>query len=454
MKNTMKTSRRGFIKSTAVAAIAFPSIVPSHVLGLNGKTPPSGKLNVAGIGIGGMGFGDLRSVTTENIVALCDVDHKNAARAFKKWPQATRYKDYREMLDKQKDLDAVIVSTPDHTHAVISVAAMRAGKHVYCQKPLTHDIYESRRVAAVARDTGVVTQMGIQHHATEGPRLICEWLGAGAIGKVTEVDAWCSLSYYPAGHARWSPKWMRLPKDPMPQPIGLDWDTWIGPQAMRPYHRAYHPGTWRAWWDFGTGMMGDRGVHTIDSIMWALSLGAPESVAATCVDNNVDTHPRSAVITFSFAARDGHPPVKMTWYEGHTPPRPEELEDGRLFGGKEGGILFKGSTGKLMTNYTAQSPRIIPEQKMREFLPNRPAKTIPRVKRGHHQQWVRACKGTDKPGADFQYGAALTEICLLGNLAKKFAGTELKWDAANMRVTNLAAANAWVKRPYRDGWSL
>ncbi len=358
------------------------------------------------------------------------------------------------MLEKEKNLDAVTIGTPDHTHAVISIAAMRAGKHVYCEKSLTHDVHEARRVAEVARETKVVTQMGIQRHSDEGPRLICEWIWAGALGEVREVEAWCSLTYYPPGHAYWSPKWMRVPKDKMPLPKGLHWDNWIGPQAMRDYHRAYHPGCWRAWWDFGTGMMGDRGVHTIDSIKWSLKLGAPESVHATCVDNSPDTHPRSAVITFKFPAREGMPPVKLTWYEGQVPPRPAELEEGRQFGGKEGGILFKGTKNLLMTNYTASSPRIIPEAKMKEFLPNRPPKTLPRVKRGHWQNWVNTCKGKDKSSADFQYGAELTEICLLGNLAKKFEGHELKWDAANCRVTNHEPANAWVRRPYREGWSL
>ena len=434
--------------------MAFPMLVPSHVLGLNGQTSPNNKLNIAGIGIGGMGFSDLRSVATENIVALCDVDHNYAAQAFKKWPQAARYKDYRVMLGKQKDIDAVLIATPDHTHAVISVAAMQAGKHVYCQKPLTHDVYESRRVAEVARETGVVTQMGIQMHATEGPRLICEWIAAGAIGAIRDVDAWCSLSYYPAGHASWSPKWMRLPKDKMAMPTGLDWENWIGPQTMRDYHRAYHPHCWRAWWDFGTGMMGDRGVHTIDSIKWALKLGVPQSVSATCVDNNVDTHPRSAIVTFTFPARGELPPVKLTWYEGQTPPRPEELEPDRRFGGAQGGILYKGSKGKLMSGYLADGGRIIPETNMKDFLPNRPKKTIPRVKGGHHQNWVRACKGMEKAGADFQYGAELTELCLLGNLAKKFEGNELQWDARNCKISNYDAANEWIRRPYRKGWNL
>ncbi len=449
--SSISLNHRTFLKT--LAAMGTVSIVPRHVLGGPGHVPPSEKLNIAGIGVGGMGGGDIRSVASQNIVALCDVDHTYAAGTFNAFPKAARYKDYRIMLEKQKDIDAVVIGTPDHTHAVISVAAMQAGKHVYCEKPLTHDVYEARRVAEVARETGVITQLGIQRHSTEGPRLICEWIGAGVIGEVREVEAWSTLSYYPFGHASWSTRWPRRPTETPVVPNGLDWDSWIGPAAMRPYHRAYHPKTWRAWWDFGTGMMGDRGVHTIDSIMWALKLGAPETIEATSTGLNPDTHPLTTIVTFRFPARDKLPPVKLTWYEGLRPPRPLELEDGRQFGGKEGGILFKGSKGALMSDYVASSPRLIPEQKMREFMPNRPAKTLARIKGGHHQNWIRACKGEEKPGADFQYGARLTELCLLGNIAKRVNGL-IRWDAENMRITNNDTANQYVKTEYRKGWSL
>jgi predicted dehydrogenase len=445
--------RRVYLKS--IAAMGTVSIVPRHVLGGKNHTAPSDKLNIAGIGVGGRGGRIIQSAATEhNIVALCDVDYAYAAPLLDKFPKAALYKDYRVMLDKQTDIDAVMIGTPDHTHAVISVAAMQAGKHVYCEKPMTHDVYEARRVAQVAKESGVITQLGIQRHATEGPRLINEWINAGAIGEVREVDAWSTLSFYPFGHKRWSPALPRRPKEILPVPSGLAWDQWIGPASMRPYHRVYHPGSWRAWWDFGTGMMGDRGVHTIDPIMWALKLGAPESIEATSTGLNPDTHPLTSIVTFRFPASAGQPPVKLTWYEGLRPPRPVELEDGRLFGGEQGGILFKGDQGLLMSDYTASSPRLIPEQSMREFMPNRPPKTIPRIEDGDHiLNWIRACKGLEEAGTDFGYGARLTEICLLGNVAKRVNGV-IRWDGDNMRVTNNDEANQYIQTEYRQGWSL
>ena len=242
-----KTTRRRFLQAASAAVI----VAPRHVLGGPARTPPSERLTIAGIGVGGMGASNLRNLESERIVALCDVDHAYAAHTFKRYPKARVYKDFRRLLDRQKDFDAVVVATPDHTHAVISMAAIKAGKHVYCQKPLTHDVYESRMLAKAAAQAGVTTQMGIQGHSAEGARLICEWIQDGAIGEVREVDAWCSLSYYPWGHAGWSSKWGARPKETPPVPATLDWDLWIGPAPMRPYHRAYHPATWRCWWDFG-----------------------------------------------------------------------------------------------------------------------------------------------------------------------------------------------------------
>lgn len=257
-------NRRRFLVGTAMTAAA--TIVPRHVLGGAGNIAPSEKLNIAGIGVGGMGKSNIMQLESENIVALCDVDHEYAAETFKRYPKAKVYTDFRKMLDKQKDIDAVMIATPDHTHAVIAAEAMRRKKHVYCQKPLTHDVYESRMLAKLAKETGVTTQMGIQGHSMEGGRLICEWIWDGAIGKVTEVDAWCSLSYYPFGHEWWSSKWSRRPKETPPVPATLDWDLWLDPAPERPYHPAYHPGVWRCWWDFGCGMMGDRGAHTLDPV--------------------------------------------------------------------------------------------------------------------------------------------------------------------------------------------
>ncbi len=442
-------NRRRFLATTAATA-AF-TIVPRHVLGGARHMAPSEKLNIAGIGVGGMGKSNLSQLETENIVALCDVDHAYAAGTFTKYPQAKVYSDYREMLDKEKSIDAVMIATPDHTHAVISMEAMRRGKHVYCQKPLTHDVYEARMLAKAARETGVTTQMGIQGHSMEGGRLICEWIADGAIGEVREVDAWCSLSYYPFGHAYWSSKWDRRPKDTPPVPATLNWDLWLGPAPHRPYHPAYHPAVWRCWWDFGCGMMGDRGAHTLDPVVWALNLGHPTSIEATSVDLNQDIHPIASVVTYQFPARGDLPPVKLTWYEGVRAPRPLELEDGRRMGHVEGGSLLKGTKGKLVAGVYGEDPRLIPESRMKEY--KLPPKTIPRVEGSHEQDWVRACKAGRPAGADFEYSGLLTEICLLGNIAKR-VDARIEWDGPNMKVTNLPEANKYVRTTYREGWTL
>ncbi|MHC4111613.1 MAG: Gfo/Idh/MocA family protein [Planctomycetota bacterium] len=442
-------SRRRFL--TATATTAAVTIVPRHVLGGPRNIPPSEKLNIAGIGIGGMGKGNLRQLESENIVALCDVDHNYAAGTFKRYPKAKVYTDFRKMLDKQKGIDAVVIATPDHTHAVISMEAMRRGKHVYCQKPLTHDVYESRMLAKTAKETGVATQMGIQGHSGEGIRLIREWIEDGAIGEIREVDAWCSLSYYPFGHTWWSSKWSRRPKETPTVPSTLDWDLWLGPAPKRPYHQAYHPGVWRCWWDFGCGMMGDRGAHTLDPVFWALKLGHPTSVEATSVDLNKDTHPVASIVTYKFPSRGDLPTVKLTWYDGLRAPRPVDIEDGRRLGNVEGGVLFKGSKGKLMAGVYGEGARLIPESRMKEY--KQPQKTIPRVKGSHEMDWVRACKDGKPAGADFEYSGPLTEVCLLGNVARQ-VDARIEWDAKNMKVTNLPEANKYVRTQYREGWSL
>jgi predicted dehydrogenase len=444
-------NRRRFLGLAATTAGVL--ILPRNVIGGDRRqVAPNEKLNIAGIGVGGMGKGNLSQMAGENIVALCDVDHAYAAGTFKQYPNAKVWKDYRKMLEEQKDIDAVLIATPDHTHAVISMAAIKAGKHVYCQKPLTHDVYEARMLAKASREAGVATQMGIQGHSMEHARLICEWIWAGVIGEIREIDAWCSLSYYPWGHAGWSSKYSGRPADTPAVPATLDWDLFIGPAPVRPYHPAYHPAVWRCWLDFGSGMMGDRGAHTLDSAFWALKLGAPTSVEATSCGQTAEQHALSAVVTYQFPARGELPPVKLTWYEGTRAPRPEELEDGRVMGGDpEGGILFKGSKGKIMAGVYGNGPRLIPEARMKEF--QRPAKTLPRVPDSHEKDWIRACKGGPAAGANFDYSGPLTEVCILGNVAKRVDGRIL-WDAENMKVTNNADANKYVKKEYRQGWSL
>ncbi len=448
--NCRPWKRREFLGRTSVAAAATAAIVPRRVLGGPQQSPPSEKMNVAGIGVGGMGAANLRNVESENIVALCDVDHTYAAKTFQRYPDAKRYVDYREMLDKETEIDGVVIATPDHTHAVISMAALRAGKHVYCQKPLTHDVYEARMLARAAKEAGVATQMGIQGHSGEGARLICEWIWAGLIGEVREVDAWCSLTYYPWGHASWSSQWGSRPAETPDPPQGLEWDLWIGPAAMRPYHRAYHPRTWRCWWDFGSGMMGDRGAHTLDPIAWALKLGPPESIDATTCGNTAEVHPLSAIVSYRFPAREGLPPLVLTWYEGTRPPRPLELEDGRRMP-SQGGALIKGSKGTIMCGVYGNSPRIIPESKMQAAV--LPEKSLPRVVGSHEQDWVLACKTGGKAGADFEYSGPLAETCCLGNVAKR-VDARIEWDAKDLKVTNLDEANQYVRWSYRDGWQL
>lgn len=441
-------TRRKFI-GTAATVAAF-SIVPRHVLGGPNQKAPGEKLNIAGIGVGGMGAGNLKALESENIVALCDVDHAYAANTFKLYPNAKIYTDYREMLDKEKDIEAVMIATPDHTHAVISMAAIKAGKHVYCQKPLTHDVYESRMLVRAAKEARVATQMGNQGHAREGIRSICEWIWDGAIGEIREVDAWCSLSYYPWGHASWSSKWGTRPTDTPAVPASLNWDLWLGPAPVRPYHPAYHPAVWRCWWDFGVGMMGDRGAHTLDAAVWALKLGPPKSIEATSCGLNPDTHPLSAIVTYRFPARENLPPLKLVWYEGTRPPQPEDL-DAELEWPREGGLLFHGTKGRIIAGVYGESPRLLPESLHEGY--KRPAKTLPRVNGSHEMDWVRACKTGQPAGSDFGYSGPLTETCLLGNIAKR-VDTRIEWDAADMKVTNLPDANRYVRTEYRKGWSL
>lgn len=436
--------------SAAASALGFPMIVPSRVLG--GPEAPSNKLNIAGIGVGNQGHGNINACRRENVIALCDVDHKFAARAFKDNPDAKRYKDYRVMLDELKDIDAVLIATPDHTHASIAMAAMKRGKHVFCQKPLTHDISESRILAKAAKKYDVVTQMGIQGHASEGIRLITEWIQDGAIGTVREVDAWCSLMYSPPGHAWWSSILQERPKEGQPIPEGLDWDSWIGPSEMRPYHRCYHPSSWRCWWDFGCGMMGDRGAHTLDPVYSSLKLGYPDSVEGSgIVGGNDDVHPDKAKVVFKFPVRDGFPPLTINWYEGQEPPRPEGLEEGRRFP-REGGSLFKGDKGMIWAGVYGNSPRLIPESAMKAYKV--PPKTLPRVRGGIIGDWIGSIKEGRKADADFSYSGPLTEVALLGNLAKRFPNKELKWDGRKMKVTNHKEANEWVQRPRRKGWKI
>jgi len=448
MSTNQKFSRRTFISSAA--AMSVFTAVPRHVLGGTKHTPPSEKVNIAGIGVGGMGFNNLRQLESQNIVALCDVDSGYAAKAFKHYPNARQYKDYRKMLEQQNDIDAVVIATPDHTHAVITMAAIRAGKHIYCQKPLAHNIDEVRRLTQAAKESNVVTQMGIQGHSDEGINRICEWIWDGAIGPVSKVDAWCSLGYYPPGRASWCTTHYDIPADKPPVPDGLDWDLWLGPAPWRDYHPTYHPGRWRAWNSFGCGMMGDRGVHTLDSVFMALKLKQPEVISATVSNANEQTHPFCSIVKFYFGERQEMPPVELTWYEGIEAPRPKELEEGRRLP-EEGGVIFQGTKGYIICGVYGNSPRIFPEEKMRAY--EQPAKTLRRIQGTHEQEWINAIKEGRKANACFEYAGPLTEFALLGNVAKRMQ-SKLFYDSDKMEFANNSEATALLTKQYRQGWAL
>jgi predicted dehydrogenase len=407
--------------------------------------PPSEKLNIAGIGVGGRGANNVDACHMENIVALCDVDQNHAGKTFERYPQAGKYRDFRKMLEKEeKNIDAVTVSTPDHVHAAASMMAMKMGKHVYCEKPLTHSIYEARVLTEAARKYKVATQMGNGGRSGEGVRLICEWIWSGAIGLVREVHVWTNRPIWPQGIDR--------PKETSPVPPTLDWDLWLGPAPYRPHvgNRTYYPFVWRGWWDFGTGALGDMACHFIDPAFWALNLGHPTSVRAMSTSVNSETAPSASVIEYEFPARQDMPPVKLTWYDGELKPAlPAELEPGRSLG--VGGSLFVGDNGKLLCKGSGGSPRLIPESRMKAY--ERPAKTMPRIEGGHHQDWLRACKGGKPACSNFDTAGPLTEMVLLGNVAVR-AGRKIFWDGPNMRCTNLPEANQYLRREYRAGWTL
>jgi predicted dehydrogenase len=447
-------NRRQFMSRAAGAVAAF-TIVPRRVLGGRGYQPPSETLNIAGVGVGGMGAGDIRCVESENVVALCDVDWERAAETFKRYPDARRYRDFRVMLEKEKNIDAVVVATPDHVHAVAAMTAIRMGKHVYVEKPMAHSIQEVRRLTEEARKAGVATQMGIQGHAAETMRLLKEWLDDGAVGTIREVEAWTPHAVWPQGIDR--------PKETPPVPDTLDWDLWLGPAPERPYHPAYLPQTWRGWWDFGTGAMGDMGCHMLDPVFYALELTPPRSVEAsfsTFVPEglswdkkfNTETYPRASLIYYRFPERGGRPPLKLTWYDGGLmPERPEELAPDLKMGSIYGGLLFIGDEGKIICNaHGAEGLRIIPESKMQAY--ERPPKRLPRSI-GHHQEWIEACKGGPRAASNFDCAGPLTETVLLGNVAIR-AQQRIEWDPVEMKVTNVPDANVWLRREYRAGWAL
>jgi len=445
--NSSFLSRRAFLRNlTAGAAL---TVLPAHVLG-RAAPPPSGKLHIACIGAAGRGGTNLQGVRSENIVALCDVDQNRAGEASRKFPRAQLFTDFRRMFDKiHRSLDAVVVSTPDHTHAVAVMAALHLGKHVYCEKPLAHNLFEARQITLAARKYRVATQLGNQGHSYDHIRLFCEWIWDGAIGPVREVHAACSSAYVPRSYRT-------RPPDTPPVPDTLDWDLWLGPAPYRPYHPTYHPGIWRRWVPFGTGVIGDWTCHVIDPVFWALDLGSPVSVLAHAREYDdpavrAETYPPGSIIEYRFPARGKRPPVKVTWYDGACKlPRPTDLESDRQVPGI--GAIVIGDQGKIMYgSHGASGCRLFPEEKMKAY--KRPPQSIPRSK-GHYRDWINACKGGPAAGSNFDYGGPLAEVALLGCLALRFNGQKLNWDGPSLRVTNLPSANEFIHPPYRKGWYL
>ncbi len=445
-------TRRKFLARGAATTALF-QVVPGSVLGLNGALPPSERVNIAGIGVAGQGRSDLNQFTNHNIVALSDVDWAHAAGTFKDFPKAKTFHDYRKMLDEVKEIDAVIVATPDHVHAFASTFAIKRGKHVYCEKPLTHSVWEARQVAAAARQHKVATQMGNQGQASEGTRLLAEMILDDAIGPVREVHIWTDRpsnglfnEYWPQGGPR--------PKDTPPVPSTLDWNLWLGPAPERPYNPAYLPFKWRGWWDFGTGALGDIGCHTFDPVFRALQLGAPTSVEASSTRVNEEMYPLASKVTFLFPARGAQPEVQLVWYDGGIrPPRPPELEEGRVMGAM--GALLVGDKGKILGQQRGY--QIIPQSKRDAY--GEPPRKLPRSP-GHHQEFINACKGGPPAGSNFDWAGSLTETVLLGNVAlrlqlrEEMTTRKLLWNSAAMKFTNSEKANGFLRREYRSGWEL
>lgn len=424
---------------------------------------PNEKLNIAGIGIGGKGHTDVdQCARTENIVALCDVDSKYAAKTFDQFPKAKRYTDFRRMLEKQKDIDAVTVSTPDHMHAFIALTAMQLGKHVYVQKPLTHTVQEARMLTEAAHKYNVATQMGNQGHSSDDVRLICEWVWSGAIGNVTEAHVWTDRPWWQQGRTR--------PPGSDPVPKTLDWDLWLGVAPYRPYiadypgvtkgrKACYCPWVWRGWWDFGSGALGDMACHIMDASNMSLKLGYPTSVEVVSQEGMTSEQaPKKSILKYQFPKRGDMPPVTMYWYDGHNwPPRPKDIPVSDVLGEGTGpkngnGTLLVGEKGYITCDTYSGNPRLLPSARFKDF--KNPPQILPRIpNQDHYQDWIRACKGGVPACSNFDYAGPFTEVVLLGNLALR-SGHTIEWDGPDMKVTNYPEAEKYVKNRYRKGWRI
>jgi predicted dehydrogenase len=441
----MKVSRRRFLRDSTLtgAALGFPAILRSQ--------SPNSKLNIAAIGVGGRGAANLKSVASENIVALCDVNATNLARAAATFPSARTYKDFRKLYEKTDDIDAVVVSVTEHTHAFATLPALRAKKHVYCEKPLTRDVHEARIIMDAARSAGVVTQMGIQIHAGENYRRVVELIQSGAIGPVSEVHVWVSRAW-----GRQSEEDAKAnkdivfvqdrPKEAMPVPPELDWDLWIGPAPYRPYNDVYLPGPkWYRWWDFGNGTMSDLGSHWIDLPFWALNLDAPLTIEASGPRPHPEIAPASMKASYTYGARGQMPPLGLTWYQGKEKP---EIWTEKGIPQWPNGVLFIGKKGMLLSDYSKHV--LLPEKDFADF--QRPPQTIP-PSPGHQKEWINACKAGRSTTCNFAYSGLLTIANHLGNVAYR-SGRKLEWDPKNLRIRNAPAAERFLGRKYRKGWSL
>lgn len=454
------TRRKALLAGASVSAF---TIVPASVLAQaskkknasrnGGQLPPSERLNIGFVGIGGKGGSNINGCAHHNVYALCDVDTARGAGAFSRFPAAKRFDDWRVMLDKEaNNLDAVVVSTPDHNHAVVSMAAMKLGLGVYCEKPLTRTISEARILTEYARKNRVICQMGNQGHANDHARMAVEWIQAGLLGDVREVHCWTNRPVWPQGIVRPAAEAV---------PATMNWDVWLGPAPKAGYSSQIAPFKWRAYWDYGAGALGDMAAHIIDHPVWALGLGAPQSVKVDFERADPasarDTFPASTVVTFEFAARGEQPPVQLKWYDGKSKmPWPQGLETSRQLN-KTGGIAYFGSTCNLLQGCYGKSPRIFPEAKMQEAVKGGllPPKTIPRSP-GHYEEWLQAVKNNDYygPKSNFDYAGPLTETMLLGCVAMRVGpGTKLNWDSKNMTTDN-ELANRYIQHEYRTGWSL
>ena len=456
-------SRRKFVNRMA-AASAGVMVVPRHVLGGPGFRAPSDTLNVAAIGAGGMGASNMAQLTSQNIVAICDVDFEHVKGSLmgrdgkvrddrvelkQAYEKAKRYSDFRKMLDEQPDIDGVVIATPDHVHAVAANRAMQMGKHVYVQKPLTYTVEESRVLRKTAQETGVVTQMGNQGHSLDDTRRIVEYVRAGVLGPVKEAHIWTNR---PKGF--W-PQGVPYPEETGPVPQNLDWDLWLGPAPERPYSDIYHPFNWRGWVGFGVGALGDMGAHLIDQTYWALDLDTPTKIETRHTpwggpEENPATYPLATITYYEFDRPGESEPFKMTWYDGGLmPPTPEDMPSDLKMNPGGGGLII-GEKGKLLHDTYGRNPRLLLSKQTWEEVP----KTLPRVEaESHEMNWAKACMGQVEPSCPFDYAARLNETMLLGIVALR-AGQPIEYDGKNMKIPNVPEAEQYLSRTYRDGWSL